>query len=167
MCCCFEFNSSGKQRKKLQLLIKSFLLLSCQAQLSCCFQGFLSFLLFQLALAANRSPCSFLSNFCYFPFTGLEHWCWNSFLLATWSTQIAMIWASLLSSPASFASGQFYSTMHKLEVTRSLMKALPFPITALILSSADPHVCTHSFFPAGKEFFLPFICSHSLPKRHS
>lgn len=141
MCCCFEHNSSGKQRKKLQLLIKSFLLLSCQAQLSCCFQRFLSFLQFQLALAASWSPCSFFLSFCCSPFPGLEHWCWNPFLLATWSTQIATIRASLFCSPAPFASGQFCSTMHKLEVTCSLMKALHFPITALVLSSADPHVC--------------------------
>lgn len=142
MCCCFEHNSSGKQRKKLQLLIKSFLLLSCQAQLSCCFQRFLSFFLqFQLALAASWSPCSFFLSFCCSPFPGLEHWCWNPFLLATWSTQIATIRASLFCSPAPFASGQFCSIMHKLEVTCSLMKALHFPITALVLSSADPHVC--------------------------
>lgn len=135
--------------------------------LFCCFQGFLS--LFPLPPAANWSPCSICPSFYSSLFTGLKCWCWDPFLLVTWSIQTATIQAALHAASAPLTPGLFSSTMHILEMPHCLVKALLFPIPSLVLSSvtANPQDCTHHFFPAGKEFLLLFICSYPIPKRHS
>lgn len=110
MCCCFELKSSGKQRKKLQLLIRSFLPQFCQVAVSVLLLAGVS--LFLVLLATNWCPCSIFPSFCSTLFLGLQCGSWDPFLLVTWSIQTAPIQGVLHISPASLALGLFSFTEH-------------------------------------------------------
>lgn len=148
MCCCFKLKSSGMQRKKLQLLIRSFLPLSCQVAGSDLLLPGVFLSLFPVLLAANWSPLQYFSQL----------------LLSVHCSQILILgplFAGHLQHPDSYDPGStVHFTVHLLEMPHSLVKALLFSLFSLVLSSvtANPQDCTHHFFLAGKEFLPLFIC---------
>lgn len=126
--------------------------------LSCCSQGLCScaglcWLL--IDTTHTHTHTRFPPSFCSSLFTGLEHLHQNTFLLIIRNTQTAMIWASLLASPAPLTPGQFSSTVHILEVSHSSVKALPFSIPAFVMSSANSLDCTHCFLQPARNYSFP------------
>lgn len=110
MCCCFELKSSEKQRKKLQLLIRSFLPQFCQVTVSVLLLPGIS--LFPVLLATNWYPCSISPSFCSTLFLGLQCRPWDPFLLVTWSIQRVPIQGMLHISPPPLTPGLFSFMEH-------------------------------------------------------